>query len=531
PYTDQAVYVSGHVVRPGKFAYREGMKLTDVIHSYRDLMPEPYKRHAEIIRLKAPDFTPVVIAFNLDDALAGKGDGILLQPFDTVRIFARFDFEDQPTIEISGEVRFPGNHLTAGALRLRDAVYLAGGTTRDAELADAQVFRRRENGKLEVLSVNLERALRGEERDNILLEPKDRLLIHKSSMRADPPTVKIAGEIERPGRYPLGEGMTVADLVRVAGGLKRGASTEEADLTRYETKPGAGVAGEHRAVAVARALGGEETADLSLRDGDVLTIRQIAGWKDLGATITVDGEVASPGTYGIQQGERLSSILVRAGGFREDAYPYGAVLERVEVREIEEKNRAQMLAELQQEGGSLKGTEAEGEDKPIKDAAIRQLQSTIEKIENTPPRGRMVIHIAKDMRRWERSSSDVEVRAGDRVYIPKRPGSVIVDGAVYHETAVAFRPGKNAGWYLRQAGGPTTNANHKAIFVIRADGSVASGTGGMFGGGVEATHLFAGDMVVVPEKAFRGTTRWKSVFQASQIAQAAAIAATVGKTF
>ena len=531
PYSDKAVYLAGHVVRPGKFAYRDGMKFTDIVKSYSDLMPEPYKRHAEIVRLSPPDYTPAVLAFNLDEALAGGNRDIALKPFDTIRIFGRFDFEDQPMVTVSGEVRHPGNHVTNGATRLRDAVYLAGGATRDAQLEDAQVFRRRENGRLEVISVNLTRALAGDERDNILLEPKDQLFIHKSPAKADPTSVKVEGEIARPGKYPLGEGMTAADLVRLAGGLKRGADTEAADLTRYEVGRGNSVTGEHLAVPIARALAGEPGADLNLRDGDVLTVRQIAGWNDLGATIAVRGEVLHPGAYGIKEGERLSSILARAGGFRDGAYPYGAIFERAEVRELEERNRAQLLSELQSEGMALKGAPVEGDDKPVKDASVLQWKTTVEKLENTPPSGRLVVHISKDVRRWANTPADIEVRAGDRIYIPKRPGVVVVDGAVFHSTAVAFRPGKSAGWYLRQAGGPSNSANRKAIFVVRADGSVVGGPGGMFSGGVESAQLFAGDTVVVPEKAFSGTTRFKNAFQVSQIVEAAAIAATVGKSF
>jgi len=87
----------------------------------------------------------------------------------------------------------------------------------------------------------------------------------------------------------------------------------------------------------------------------VLTIKQIAGWKDIGATVTVDGEVVHPGTYGIQEGERLSDVLARAGGFRSDAYLYGAIFERVEIRELAEKNRAQLITQAKDEGGALGG--------------------------------------------------------------------------------------------------------------------------------------------------------------------------------
>ena len=223
PYADKTVYLDGHVSRPGKFAYSDGMKVTDLIKSYKDLLPEPSITHAEIIRLSQPDFAPQVLAFNLGDALAGKDQDLVLKPFDIVRVFGRFDFEDPPVITVTGEVRDPGDHLTNGVAHLSDAVYLAGGTTRDALLTDAQVFRKTGDGKLEVINVNLSKALEGDAKDNIALEPKDRVFIHRDLNKLDPPTVAVEGEVARPGKYPLGSDMTAAALVRLAGGFKRGA--------------------------------------------------------------------------------------------------------------------------------------------------------------------------------------------------------------------------------------------------------------------------------------------------------------------
>ena len=93
PYADKTVYLDGHVSRPGKFAYTDGMKVTDLIKSYKDVLPEPSITHAEIIRLSQPDFAPEVLTFNLGDALAGKDQDLVLKPFDIVRVFGRFDFE------------------------------------------------------------------------------------------------------------------------------------------------------------------------------------------------------------------------------------------------------------------------------------------------------------------------------------------------------------------------------------------------------------------------------------------------------
>jgi protein involved in polysaccharide export with SLBB domain len=532
PYADKTVYLEGHVFRPGKYAFREGMLITDLIKSYNDLLPEPSKLHAEIVRLNPPDYTPQVFAFNLDDALGAKEQPVALKPFDTVRVFSRFDFEDPPVITVAGEVRDPGDHLTNGGTRLRDAVYLAGGLTPDASTDSAQIFRRTGDNKLIVLSVNLARALAGDDKDNLALEPKDRLIIHRNLAKVDPPTVTIEGEVGRPGKYPLGQEMTAAELVRTAGGFRRGAFTETADLTRYTVEGGQKVVGEHETVQIARALGGEPDTDMRLHDGDVLTIRQLAGWRDVGASITVSGEVMHPGTYGIQEGERLSSILERAGGLRSDAYPYGAIFERVQVRELAQQNRSELVRTVEDEGPALKAVpDTDADQKAAKDAALLQWQSTMERLQNTPPEGRLVIHISKDAKRWRNTSADIQVRAGDTIYIPKVPTSIMVDGAVYNPTAVAYHPSKSAGWYLSQAGGPSNMAYKKGIFVIRADGSVVGGSGGMFSGGVQSAELRPGDMVVVPEKAFSANTRWKNTLQAAQLATAVGIAVQVARSF
>jgi protein involved in polysaccharide export with SLBB domain len=449
-----------------------------------------------------------------------------------VRIFGRFDFEDPPMITVNGEVRNPGDHLVSGGIHLSDAVHLAGGVTPDAGLDDVQVYRRTDDGKLKVLSVNLGKALAGDEADNLVLQFRDRIFVQRRLAKADPPTVTIQGEVARPGKYPLGEGMTASGLVRLSGGLKRSAFTENADLARYFTSDGRKALGEYREVEIARALAGEGRAEVALHDGDVLTIRQLAGWNDIGAVISVKGEVMHPGEYGIREGESLSSILMRAGGLRDDAYPYGAILERVQVREIEERNHGELLQRVQAEGATLKLiTDTDGDQKSAKEAALLQWQSTVENLEATAPAGRLVIRISRDVQRWSHTPADIEVRAGDVLFIPKKPDFVTVQGAVYHPTAVAYRPGKSAGWYLRQAGGPTNLANKKGVFAIRADGSVVGGAGGWFSGGVEDAAMQPGDMVVVPEKAFSGTTRWKNALQVAQLVSAAGIALQVARNF
>jgi len=119
------------------------------------------------------------------------------------------------------------------------------------------------------------------------------------------------------------------------------------------------------------------------------------------------------------------------------------------------------------------------------------------------------------------------LRNGDSIYIPKHPDHVLVAGQVYNSNAITFTPGRDAGWYLKQAGGPTDQANKKAIYLVHANGTVVSGQGGLWDGGVLSTQVQAGDVIIVPEKAVGGGSAWKNFVALAQIASAAAIAAAV----
>lgn len=441
PYSEKTVYLQGHVFRPGKLPYRDGMQISDVLRSYQDLLPEPADR-AEIIRLSPPDYRPHTIEFKLSEVLTGD-DPITLQPFDTVRVFGRYE--------------------------------------------------------------------------------------------SDAPKVAIYGEVLRPGSYPLSSGMTAADLVRVAGGFKRSALSDTADVASYVVQDGHKVLTRHTTVAIAKALAGDASADVPLKPGDVVSVRQITGWRDIGASITLQGEVLYPGTYGIQEGERLSSVLKRAGGFRSTAYPAGAVLEREEVRELGEKGRQETIRRIEAAGvpSKLGLTTSGSEQAAMVQAMMAQQQQVLARMKSQSASGRLVIKVSPDIASWENTPADIEVRAGDALTIPKRPNFILVNGQVYNASAITHVPGKSAGWYLRQAGGMTQFADKKELFIIRANGSVVSsnGNGSWFKGSLLNTKLQPGDTIVVPERVVGGSLFWKNLLTSAQVTSSLAIAARVATSF
>ncbi len=316
----------------------------------------------------------------------------------------------------------------------------------------------------------------------------------------------------------------------MAGGFKRDALLDSADLTSYQIMNGSKVVSDHTSIRIGDAVAHHDnSADIQLKPGDVLTIHQITGWDDIGSSITLEGEVAHPGSYGIQQGERLSSILRRAGGLRDTSYPMGAVLLRNEVRKLEEKSRDELIKQIETSSTAARLSPSLSGDQSATLALIAEQQNQVlARLKSQPPNGRLVIHISSDIASWENTSADIEVRAGDVLRIPKRPGFVLVSGQVYNSSAITFTPDKTAGWYLRRAGGSTQIANNREIFIIRANGSVVGrGSGSWLDHDVLSTHLDPGDVVVVPQKIIGASVFWRNLLTVAQLSSSIAITAAV----
>jgi len=268
--------------------------------------------------------------------------------------------------------------------------------------------------------------------------------------------------------------------------------------------------------------------DLPLKNGDVLAIRQIPQWDDRGASVTVNGEVQHPATYGIEPGERLSSLLARCDGFTAEAYPYGAILIRREVRDLEMRSHLELVTRIKNEERYLQSMpEGDQDQKNVKLTAIAQTETVLAQLEATAPVGRVVIHIPNDSNRLTKTAADIALRDGDVLVIPKRSNYIMVAGQVFNPTAVSYLPGKSARWYLSQAGGLTQVADKKAVFVVRGDGSVASAKNNseFWMGDPLNSVLKPGDSIVVPERAPKIAGRnWATLLQSAQVASSVALA-------
>jgi protein involved in polysaccharide export with SLBB domain len=161
----------------------------------------------------------------------------------------------------------------------------------------------------------------------------------------------------------------------------------------------------------------------------------------------------------------------------------------------------------------------------------QQREQILTALRSHPASGRLVINISLDIGKWENTSADLEMRAGDTLVIPKRPNFVMVSGQVYNPTAISYVPGRDLSWYLQKAGGATPYGNKKNIYVLRADGSVVAHENSWMNGNSMNLRLHPGDSVFVPEKIIGASPVWQNIMGIAQLMSAAALPIAMVGTF
>jgi polysaccharide export outer membrane protein len=479
---ENVVLLDGHVVRPGRYELKAGMRLRDLLPAYTALLPEPYLDYGEIVRYVEPDLRRIVVPFNVRALLAGDpAHNLILQPLDNVRVFPKTQFADPPTVTVEGEVRAPGTFPLLGAMRVRDLVARAGWLTNMAYMERAEVLRITADRDLRALPFNLRAALQGQEQDNLLLQNEDRVIIHNLFEQKFPQNVRVVGLVNKPGEYPLTEGMRVSDLIFRAGSVQKLAYLEKAELTRHRIGQ-SGDAAMRVEINLAQALAGDTEHNLFLEDFDQLLIRPIPDI-ELDRTVEFLGEVRFPGAYPVQKGERLSSVLRRAGGFTPNAYPRGAVLTRARAKAEQERRLQELIREeeisLLTQGAAETQAALTPEEIKGQQQAVEFRRELVNRLKGVQPDGRIVIRL-RPIEEFAGTADDIELESGDRLAIPQVPQYVTVLGEVYNRTSLLYEPGKTVAHYLAKVGGIKPTANEDEIYLVQIDGTVISNTQNQF---------------------------------------------------
>src|SRR6267142_5131642 len=316
-----SVHVVGEVCQPGVYTLSSLTTVTNALYSAGGPTKLGSLREVRLLRGNVQ-----VARIDLYDFLQ-RGDrtrDYRLESGDTIFVPTVGD-----VVAVSGEVKRPAIYEISSGTRLADVVTLAGGVTPTSYLKRVQVVRALQDAERVTLDVDLaSHYLKGDEPSNPPINAGDLILIHRSDPRVYN-IVKVDGAVRYPGAYELKPMMRIGQLLP-ADKLLPEAYTERVEVARRRPD----LAMEILAVDLRKAWSGDASQDLLLKPLDEITVRT-----ELKAarTVTLTGEVVRPGVYTVAEGERLSSVLARAGGFTERAFLKGSVFTRASLRKIEQE--------------------------------------------------------------------------------------------------------------------------------------------------------------------------------------------------
>jgi protein involved in polysaccharide export with SLBB domain len=262
-------------------------------------------------------------------------------------------------------------------------------------------------------------------------------------------------------------------------------------------------------------LEGDASQNLELQPGDVLTIFSKADIRVPQAQQTrfvrLEGEFISSGVYSVLPGETLQQLVKRAGGITTEAYLYGSEFTRESTRRVQQQRLNEYVDQIALQASTTASANASRSINPQDSAAVaaaqQQNQNIVNSLRQARSTGRIVLGLSPD------SSSitqipDLPLEDGDRFIVPRFPLTVSVDGAVYNQNSFVYDPHLRVGDYIRLAGGANRDADSKRAYVIRAGGSVISRqySSSLRGNRFDSLHVNQGDTIVVPLNLDKGKT-------------------------
>lgn len=490
PMHGPRIQISGEVLRPAVYELTGSETLRDVIRMAGGFTPEAARRRVLIRRVVPPldrqasgGHDRTVLDVTSDEFATGFGPAFPLVDGDHVEIFGVAE-RVRNRIAVSGAVWSPGTQGFRPGMKLSDAVRLAGGARPDVK--DALISRLQSDQSRLDMRVAFTDSL-GTPAQDISLQEDDEIRVFGTNEFRPDRYVAITGAVNKGGRFPWHEGMTLRDLVHLAGGLDDGAYLVQAEVARLPESREGGITARTIFVPLdstfllERGLDGKYVGPPGISVSaatappfvvapydNVLILRQ-PDWR-LDRSVTLTGEVKFPGTYTLQSlDERLSSVIKRAGGLSPRAYPAAAIFSRPRAEQ-----------------------------------------------------GRIAIDLERVIRS-PGSKDDFVLWPGDNLRIPSYEPTVKIEGAVHSPITVAYTPGKKLTYYVDAAGAPTYNADKGRAFVRQPNGIVDPYRRRWFFIPDHNPTPAAGAVVFVPTKDPNDKKDWTAI--TGSIAQA--VAATV----
>jgi polysaccharide export outer membrane protein len=531
----QTVRLAGDIQNTGKYPLWTGQTISDVVAlagGLKALALDIDYSVGILVRRDPEDINQISVRFfELGDVIQNPGSptNLTIQPLDELYVFDRSSsragklagvvrrLEAQATqnkwpqtIQIKGALAGQGTYpLPADNFHVSDFLKLVGGETffnLTVDLKVGLIVRRTDNlFKVEARPFSLDKALNlpRSENDPLLL-PLDEVLIfsdidaagesnrqallapiltrfeQQATLTDEPQIVTIQGRVREPGRYPILESGDLTYLIDLAGGFAEGAYTESAEIQRRVKTE----AQELEVEVIEIELESANPMRITLQSRDALRIKTMPGWFE-SETVTLSGEVRFPGVYAIEPGELLSSVVTRAGGLTDTAFPEGAIFTNENSKIAQRRQAQNFISQLRRQSANRALTIGEATNSNLLTSLIE------EEID-----GRVTIDLASIVD--GDSSADLVLQGGDSLFVPKTAYTVAVLGEVFQPGTFSFDKRLSANDYLRLAGKGTRYADEKNSYVIKGNGEVIPIRGGPWLFGRVSRRLAPGDVIVVP---------------------------------
>ncbi|MCR4918561.1 MAG: SLBB domain-containing protein [Prevotella sp.] len=464
PY-ETLVNITGKVKRPMFYEMKSGESLGTLIKYAGGFTGDAYQKAVRVNRKSGSGYS----VFNISEF---DMSSFKLMDEDSVSVDSTLN-RYHNMVEIRGAVFRPGMYQIGGDITtVKALVEAAAGLTENAISQHAVMHRMKPNRTLEVMSIDVVGIINGTTPD-IPLRNEDVLFIASTEDLEEQKTVSIMGEVVYPGEYRYADNETLEDLVLQAGGPTEAASLVKVDVARRIIDP--------KGTEAKDTIAGTYT--FQLKDGFIISGEQGFVLQPFDQVyvrknptyiqqqlVKVEGEVQFEGVYALsKKGQRLSEIIKQAGGLTSLGYAKGARLLRAMTPEEREQSISMLRAAMRNTG---------------KDSIDRSKLEILREYPVGIELDKALLHPGTD--------ADPVLRHGDRIVVPEYNNTVTVNGEVLYPNTVSFQKGKNAKYYIQQAGGYSATAKKNRTFIVYSNGMVAKAS--------KSNKPEPGCQIVVPTK-------------------------------
>lgn len=478
---DCLVEVRGKVKRPMFYEMKQNESVQRVLAFAGGFTGDAYTKNVRLVRKAGQEYSIHTIEeFEMNGFTLADGDSLYIDS-----VIPRFS----NMVEVRGAVMHPGQFQMNGKIQsVRDLLLASEGLREDAFTERAVMHREKDDLTLEMISVDIQGIMEGRTAD-IALKRNDVLFIPSKSELTGEQTLRINGEVNFPGTYQYAENTTIQDLILMAGGLTRAASTAKIDVFRRNYQPDAKTSSKDIAQVFSfnldRGFMVEDTI-FSLLPFDEVQVRKSPTYAEQ-QNVRISGAVNFEGEYAMTNKEfRLSDLIQMAGGLSELAYSKGARL----IRQMTQEEREQRETALRASQIALYEQALESDKNYDRHLADSLLDLKMNLGYNYP----VAIDLEEALAH-PGEANDVLLRANDQVIVPQFSNTVKISGEVMYPISINYKKGKGLSYYIKNAGGFSNKAHKSKTYAIYMNGATNK-----LGRRAGKDEILPGCEIVVPTK-------------------------------